>query len=245
MLERKPVKITVNQGSQQQPQSPTHSGINLVLGADSLLVLVGLFWFTWEKFIKSKVVNKLDSAFTPVEEERKLGCILAQVGLITKASRVILTAFHNGQITNYGYHLTKVSTINNYVAPGASPMAKPIRDLPLGRIMYELEELMRAKDKEYTVTVFHDELPQPCKDHLTSNQIGRMYNRLVRIGNLPIGILSVQYHDTKDMDEFIYNEPYHTLLNKLYEDIAAVMRRRVVHPNKLKQIIMMMIRGGK
>lgn len=236
---------TATQAIQAPPSNTPNPNINIAIGADTFLVIAGIAWFAWEKLFKPKVVSKLDSAFTPVEEERRLGCILSQIGAVTRASRVILAAFHNGQIDSHGYHLTKISTVNAYTAPGGVPMAKPIRDLPLGRIIYELEELMKTKELEYTITEYKEELPQACRDHLTENKIGRMYNRLIRIGNLPIGILSVQYHENTDMDELIIGEPYCVLLDTLYHEIAAVMRRRVIHPNRLKQVIMMMIKCGK
>lgn len=236
---------TATQAIQPPPSNTPNPNINIAIGADTFLVVAGIAWFAWEKIFKTKVVNKLDGAFTPVEEERRLSCILSQIGAVTRASRVILTAFHNGQIDSHGYHLTKISTVNAYTAPGAIPMAKPIRDLPLGRIIYELEELMKTNELQYTITQYREDLPQACKDHLTENKIGRMYNRLIRVGNLPIGILSVQYHENTDMDSLILGEPYCVLLDALYQEISAVMRRRVIHPSKVKQLIMMLIRGGK
>jgi hypothetical protein len=229
------VKIATTEVPQRQPINTPQPNINIVVGADTVVIILGIIWFAWEKFVRSRVVTKLDGIFAPVEEERRLNNTLAQIGIITQASRVILTAFHNGQIDSYGYHLTKISTINSYVAPGGVKMAKPIRDLPLGRIMYEIEQMLQNRSTLYTVTAFSDDMPDPCKDHLRSNRIGRMYNKLVKIGSLPIGILSIQYHENDDMDKFIFDEPYAGLLSELYNEIAVVMRRRVVRPGPLKQ----------
>ena len=70
-------------------------------------------------------------------------------------------------------------------------MAYPIRDLPIGRIMFEIEEMLKVDD--WVCITYDDSLPQSCKDYLIRNNIERMFNRLVKVGNLPIGILSVQY----------------------------------------------------
>lgn len=238
------MKGVTTQSGTQPSQAVPNQGVNIILGADTIFVMIGLLWLAWDRIFRSRIVTKLDGVFTPVEEERKLTYALAQIGLITRASRVILTAFHNGQIDNCGYHLTKITTINSYVAPGAAQMQKPIRDLPLGRIMYEIEALLKHKDSDYLVTVARKDLPEPCRDHLIENGIGRMYNRLVKVGNLPIGILSIQYHEVKDMDEFIYGDPYRDLLEVLYQDIAGLMRRRVIHPSKLRKLLRM-VGGGR
>jgi hypothetical protein len=219
------------------------TGLNVTLGADGLLVLGGAAWFVWDRFIKGKVVTKLDGVFAPIEEERRLNNLLAQVGVITHASRVVLAAFHNGAIDNCGYHLTKLSTINCYSAPGHLPMAVPIRDLPVGRIMFELEELLAPEGECWTITEYREDLPSPCRDHLRKNNINVMYNRLVRVGNLPIGILSLQYDDGERRRPPIKEEPYVHLLEELYDEIAGIMRRRIVHPGPLRSFLMQ-LRGG-
>jgi hypothetical protein len=231
--------------SQTQQQVPASASVgiaplpvNVTLGADGLLVLGGLCWVVWDRLIKGKVVSKLDGVFAPIEEERRLNNLLAQVGAITNSSRVVLCAFHNGAIDNCGYHLTKLSTINSYTAPGRLPMTIPIRDLPVGRIMFELEEMLGAQSDEWTRVEYNEDLPAPCKDHLKKNNIHTMYNRLVRVGNLPIGILSLQFDQTERRRPPIDEEPYCKLINDLYDEIALIMRRRIIHPGPLKRLFM-------
>ena len=86
--------------------------VEIVFTGDALLAILFGIWIIWDRLIRSRVVTKLDGVFAPVEEERKLNNLLAQIGVITNASRVILCAFHNGAIDNEGYHLTKISTVN-------------------------------------------------------------------------------------------------------------------------------------
>jgi hypothetical protein len=231
--------------SQTQQQVPASASIGIApfpvsvtLGADGLLVLGGLCWVVWDRLIKSKVVSKLDGVFAPIEEERRLNNLLAQLGVIASSSRVVLCAFHNGTIDSCGYHLTKISTINSYTAPGRLPMAIPIRDLPVGRIMYELEEMLNANDDDWTLIQYSEDLPDPCKDHLKKNNIHTMYNRLVRIGNLPIGILSLQFDQSERRRPLVCEEPYCKLMDNLYDEIALIMRRRIVHPGPLKRLFM-------
>lgn len=215
----------------------------LTLTGDAVLVLAALSWVVWDRFVRSRVVSKLDGVFAPIEEERSLNNILAQIGVITNASRVVLGAFHNGAIDNAGYHLTKLSTINSYTAPGRLPMAVPIRDLPVGRIMLELEEMLREDGPEWYFVEYRDDLPAPCRDHLKRNGIDRMYNKLIRVGRLPIGILSLQFDESERRRAPVRDDPHAKLLGELYEQIAQIMRRRIIHPGPLR-LLWMRLRGA-
>lgn len=231
--------IEVPLSSQQiAPQRPT---INLTFSTDTILILTFLIWAIWDKVMKPTVVEKLDGVFAPVQEERRLTNILAQIGIVTKASRVVLAAFHNGSLDTSGYHLQKLSTVNCYTAPSNIPMSYPIRDLPIGRIMFEIEEMLKVDD--WVCVSYAEDLPQPCKDHLLKNDIQRMCNRLVKVGNLPIGILSLQYsRNHKFDDDFvccqdkIIRPEYETLMNDLYLEISTIMRRRVIHPSPIHKV---------
>lgn len=220
--------------SQSQQQPITAPSINVSLSSDSLVLIGVLAWALWDKVMKPKVVDKLDGVFAPIQEERRLSNILAQIGLVTKASRVVLAAFHNGALDNAGYHLQKLSTVNTYTAPGHSPMAYPIRDLPIGRIMTELNDMMATDG--WVCVKYAEHLPQPCKDHLTKNSIHKMCNRLVKVGNLPIGILSLQYEAETDIPDHDESVAYQGLMNDLYNQISAIMRRRIVHPSPVHMI---------
>lgn len=216
--------------------------INVSISTDAILIFGVLIWALWDKIMKPKVVDKLDGVFAPVQEERRLTNILAQIGIISKASRIVLAAFHNGSLDTSGYHLQKLSTVNAYTAPGNIPMAYPIRDLPIGRIMFEIEAMLKTDG--WVCVTYDESLPQPCKDHLIKNNIDRMCNRLVKVGNLPIGILSIQYSkDHPDMRKFIGHdtseiiEPeYQTLMDDLYIEISTIMRRRVIHPSPIHKV---------
>lgn len=208
--------------------------VDISLTSDTIIVFGILVWFLWNKVMKPTVVDKLDGVFAPIEEERKLNGVLAQIGIITGASRVVLAAFHNGALDSEGYHLQKLSTVNTYTAPNHMPMTYPIRDLPIGRIMFEIEEMMKTPD--WVVTRYSDDLPQPCKDHLLKNSIYKMANKLIRVGNLPIGILSLQYEDERHLYESVVLDQHKDLMDDLYNQISVIMRRRIVHPSPVHRI---------
>lgn len=232
--------------TQQQPAAVPHRAINLSLSADGILLLIALGWLAWDRLLKKRVADRLDGIFGAVEEERTLSNILAQVGVITGASRVVLGAFHNGAIDAAGYHLIKLSTISSFTAPGHLPMTQPIRDLPVGRIMIEIDGMIRAEQNggpPWLITELNDDLPAACRDHLTRNNTALMYCRLIRIGNLPIGILSLQYDPDERRRPPLTQEPQAGLLEDCFEQISGIMRRRIVHPSWIK-LLWMRIRGG-
>lgn len=218
--------------------SPGQPGGTVVkIDADALMILSLVGWFIWDRLLRNRIATKLDGVFQPIEEERRLNNILAQIGLISKASRVVLCAFHNGALDNTGYHLGKISTVNTYTSPGHTPMAVPIRDLPIGRIMFELEQLIAAeKNEQWCVMEYDENLPPACRDHLANNSIYRMVNRLVAVGNLPIGILSLQYDSCEIVSPGFEEAAYRMLLDELHEEIASIMRRRIIHPGPIKRL---------
>lgn len=223
-----------------QPPNSSKPQINLTVSTDTLLIIGFFIYALWDKIMKPRVVEKLDGVFAPIQEERRLTNILAQIGIVTKSSRVVLAAFHNGALDNAGYHLQKLSTVNAYTAPGNIPMSFPIRDLPIGRIMFEIEEMLKTDD--WVCVRYSEDLPQACKDHLIKNDIQRMCNRLVKVGNLPIGILSLQYsknysfEDENCCDTKVIRPEYETLMDDLYLEISTIMRRRVIHPSPIHRV---------
>lgn len=228
------------------PQPPSQPPFNISLGTDALLAISALGWLIWDRFLRERITSRLDGVFAPIEDERRLNSLVAQVGVITGASRVVLCAFHNGAIDSCGYHLIKVSTINSYVAQDAFPMTSTIRDLPVGRIMNEIERMMqlqRRGGRQWDVITAGAGLPQPCLDHLNRNKIEEMFNRLVSVGNLPIGILSLQYHPTETRRPPLGDEPHAKILDDLYQEISAIMRRRIVSPGPIRRISIF-LKGG-
>jgi hypothetical protein len=217
--------------------------VNFTLGADSMVVLGGLLWLMWDRAIKPVLIARLDRVFTPLEEERRINILLAQIGLLTGATRVILAAFHNGDIDSSGYHLIKLSTTNSYTAPGHLPMTVPIRDLPIRRIQTELAELLAPGAADWVSIEYHDDLPAPCRDHLRRNNIDKMYNRLVRIGTLPIGLLSLQFEAGNNKKDQLHKEPYVHVLETLFEDLAGIIRRRIVKQGPVRRLFAR-LRGG-
>lgn len=231
------------------PPAPTVISPRTVISidAEAFIMLGALGWLLWEKVLRGRIVRHLDGVFAPVEEERALNDLLAQIALLAGANRVLLCAFHNGHISSGGYSLTKLSVVNSYLADGTGPMASPIRDMPLGRVMSEVEGMLAAHTagRRWVFTHDGDHLTEPCRDHLRRNDIVMMYNRLVLVGNLPIGILSIQYCVAGTAHDHLENEPQARLIEHLYHKIAEIMRRRVIHPSPIRKLLYRLTGGNQ
>ena len=61
---------------------------------------------------------------------------------------------------------------------------------------------------------------------------------LVKVGNLPIGILSLQYSKTSSnvCSSEIIEKEHETLMDDLYMEISSIMRRRVIHPSPIHRV---------
>lgn len=230
--------ITFSSQPSEAPFSKSLSnGLNVNVSADVMLFVAFLLWIIWKRAIKPTFAEQLGSFFIPIDEERRLNTILAQLGVVTNASRVVLAAFHNGALDSDGYHLQKLSTINTYVKDGYSAMSVPIKSLPIAKIGYELEQMLAAPD--WLETKYRDDLPDACKAHMSRNSMECMHNRLIRVGNLPIGIISLQYMNNQSngqTSDKIGRTSYEGLLEDLCDQVSAIMRRRVVNPGPVKRV---------
>ena len=212
-------------------------GININVSLDTVLFAIFVLWIIWKRAIQPSFAEQIGSLLIPVEEERKLNTLLAQIGVITNASRVILGAFHNGAVDSEGYHLQRFSSINSYIREGCTPMSVQIKNLSIIKLVNELD--MMEKVPDWHEVRYRDDLPEACKAHMNNNNIACMYNRLVKIGNLPIGILSLQYvrdYDFELEDGTITRHSYEGLLEDLFTQVTAIMRRRIVHPSPIKKV---------
>lgn len=187
-------------------------------------------WAVWDKALRPGLQEKLAPVWAPIEEERKLNSLLAQAAIISKADRAILAAFHNGTVDHAGYHLQRMTTINQFVAEGCQPMPHPIKDLPIGRIMIEMDAMLESGT--WTPIERRKGLPGLCVAHLDRNEIHFMANRLVLIGNLPVGIISLQYtNKRRAYFECRRSASQMNVLNDIYSQVCDVMRRRVIRPD--------------
>jgi hypothetical protein len=229
--------------------------VDVTLSADSLLLIGAVAAWgiraLWTGLIRNQVVHQLEGAFAPVEEERLLGVLVTQIGGLAQASRVMLGAFHNSTVDETGYHYTRITAVNTYLAPGVKPMQDQVVNLPLGRIMLELEAMIRSEDQWVHFTLGNPDVQIGCRNYLERNDIYCISSRLIRVGNLPIGILSVQWDHPIPVGDLVsealpphsdfggrlqFNPSLNSALNHAVGQIAQVMRRRVIQPSQFTRL---------
>jgi hypothetical protein len=208
---------------------------HIVIGVDALLVTGVLTWLVYKRVFYNLIIKKvLDFFRSPVDDE-SIDRLLAQIGILTGAHRVLLAKFHNGSLDEYGYHLQKVTTSHFYLAKGAQPMEKPIVNLPLTKIMCELATMV-ASPTTWAFAERKPGLPSACFDHLERNSILRMYNKLIVVGNLPVAILSLQYTDYLKVDDVSQKDLISPLMDELTENLSRIVKQQVTDPAPLKRI---------
>jgi len=223
----------------KQQNNPNPS-INISLGADTILLVGFIFWFFWNKFVRKSVVNKIIEIFSSNKEnESRIEDILAQIGILTKASRVVLAVFHNGDINHFGYHYDKMSITNIYTSPHIKNDNYMIKNVPVSKISDELK-MMKNTDDWVSLSYKDRRLSQSCVDYLMSKDIMKMCNRMIRMENIDIGILSIQYckghHDDCSQDDFNCSlndgtSKYASWIEELYSDLCSILRSKIVDIN--------------
>lgn len=230
------ITTTTKLSSVQNVGSPAPtSPINVTFTGDSIAIVGFAVWALFSKVLAPKTIMKLDTFMNHLQREKEINTCLAQIGILTNASRVVLCAFHNGQVDFTGYHLQKMSTINSYVARDCSAMAAPIKEVQISSFIQEIEVMLKKDD--WVTSRYQENLPQSCKDFFSRNGIQCLYNRLVKVGNLPIGIISVQYGiEERDKFDITIQENRETL-NSLYNEVSEIMRQRFVKPSLFRKLM--------
>jgi hypothetical protein len=217
---------------------PPDSGMpdHIVVGADGVLLLGFLLWMFYKQILYKLVISRLQAAFRPAGQDERIKEILPQIAVLAGAHRVTFIGFHNGSTDATGYHLQKISTIHTYLVPGAPPMVKPIHNLPIDKIMYELAELYRSSNGWACITRSENQ-PIPCKAHLDTNFISKMHNKLLMVGNLPVGILSIQYTNNLVMHEATASDLGSPLMESLLFSLTSILQTRITEPGALIKIL--------
>ena len=221
---------TTSQPIDEQPIDPPVR-FELHVGVEGILLIIGVVWALAARAFNSGVGQKVENLFTSMEEEKRINSVLAKVGTYANAERVLLAIFHNGVIDGLGYHLQRISTVNQYVQTGSPHMNFPINNLPIGKIMNEIEMLNDAPG--WVTTSVDGDLPAACVKHLRENNMHQMSNVFIRVGDLPIGIVSVQWlHDPTCEDSL--EDPR---IEKVLLELQDILARRVTHPTLFKRIL--------
>lgn len=218
------------------PQDETVS-INLSFGGEALLLLAAAAYIFYDRMLRPRVIDKLLGTFQPIDETQRLNEILAQIAVVAEADKVVLWTFHNGDVSTVGYHYAKASITNGWWRAGVDKRSEGFRNVPIGVLYGELRPLFENPESVQLICL-DDAEGTGCYSYLSRVQINAMINRLVRIGNLPLGVISIQYvaegSKALAIQNNITNQERSKLISKLVNQVNEIMKVRVIRPSKVK-----------
>lgn len=227
------------------PDNPTTPkveaiSVNFSFGGELLLLTAAALYILYDRMLRPQVIDKLLGTFQPLDETRRINELLAQIAVVSEADKVVLWTFHNGDINSVGYHYAKASVTNGWWRPGIDKRSENYRNVPIGVLYGELRQLFENPDTAQLICT-DDAQGTGCLSYLNKVQIDSMVNRLVRIGNLPLGVVSVQYVGENSKEIAIQNNiaslERSKLISKLITQINEIMKVRVIRPSKVKQFL--------
>lgn len=166
-----------------------------VLSILAILASTGLAFLSF--YLKQKlssieefVHNVSHKGQLPEEETERVNQILAQLAVIYEADRVTLGVFHNGVIGSQGAHYNKVEITAGYSAPGVIKLPELGKDVEASTIMDDFGTMWKeGKELFLDKSSAH----HSCALYMTRRDIFHLWNKVLFVGNLDVGILSMHW----------------------------------------------------
>lgn len=134
-------------------------------------------------------------------EEARVESLLSQIMGATRADRVILFEFHNGEVSKGGRHLNKLSATREVTGPGVTRISQEHQGELIG--IYS-----RVIDRLHTDKILKTEvasLPEGvCKSRFIKNGTEYAITRMLCLNEVPISIVQIQFcrSQREDFDKF-------------------------------------------
>jgi len=220
------------------------------LGLETTAIMVAAGFVIYDRLVRPIVLKKLLSSSHPLDEQKKLNELVAQLGGITQSDRVILWTFHNGELdSTLGYHYAKATVTNSWLKnPNDADIAHQA-NVPFGLIRDEIETLL---NDPLSTQMMVREVDCECKSDIAPDRATLVFNRLIKIVNVPLGLVSVQYdvpsEDRKRVavQAVLGEGETSVLFQKVVNQIDLIMKGRAVRPSlaeRLKDYLVKRIRG--
>lgn len=179
-------------------QNPNPStSLNYLLKAEvitgllnTLIIIITLTKFilptvkTLDKLLKSSYTLLIKSY---IKEVKYVEDILENILLLTKADRVCVGVFHNGD--NWGsFHFLKMSIIYEATKPGIQSFKKRFQAVPIENILTEIKNITSTEFKVFT---YSEDLSQGCKQHMDASGLSSIASRLISKGENEDNIIAV------------------------------------------------------
>lgn len=133
--------------------------LDLSVSADALVLLGICGWLIWRHFLRQVVLSRFGFLLGSQQNARYLVELLAQVAVLTGASRVALVTLYNPELLTTGYGYTRVAILSCYVAPGRLPLDVESRSMPMERIRADVQDLLDHADGGWRLVEAGPHLP--------------------------------------------------------------------------------------
>jgi hypothetical protein len=211
--------------------------LDLSVSADALVLLGICGWLIWRRFLRQMVLSRFGFLLGSQQNARYLVELLAQVAVLTGASRVALGTFYNPELLTTGYGYTRVAILSCYVAPGRLPLDVESRSMPMERIRADVQDLLDHAAGGWRLVEAGPHLPTPCLDYLLRNRIAFLYGRLVMLETLPIGILNLHFDTPQQRPADLGAICHADRLETLFAEISLVVRGRILRPSLWRRLL--------
>jgi len=231
-------KVSIGVPPQVGPKAEPQIVIDLGLETTAIMVAAG--FVIYDRLVRPIVLKRLLSSSHPLDEQKKLNELVAQLGGITQSDRILLWTFHNGELDSaLGYHYAKATVTNSWLKDPSDANIAHRTNVPFGLIRDEIETLL---DDPLSTQMMVREADCNCESDLAPDQATLVFNRLIKIVNVPLGLVSVQYdmpsEDRKRVavQAVLGQGETSILFNKVIAQIDKVMKGRAVRPSLMEQL---------
>lgn len=162
----------------------------IIIAISSVLAIRSLLSYLINKYKQSLAFLGRQNTWK-LEREIKIKDIITEILFILKADRVILSHFVNGEMTVSGMPLKKIKITFEKTALGIASITSVFSDIPVNRILTQVQELIDRKDWVFCVTRL---LPESsCRAHLSSVGVKSQAEKILIKNGMPVAILTIQF----------------------------------------------------
>ncbi len=180
-----------------QPTAPLVS-IDIYLSLALSVGAAGVSTLAIKKAVEvAKQINRNNIAsMLPPRETRRVHDLLAQLGILARADRVVLGLFHNGHLSRRGFHMDFLAIPFCYERPGMASLPEFRRDIPVSEILREMESLWQIPSRQ--VCISKDSLTEEnedCRLYLENRNLQAVRLHLLASGTTEVALLGFHYQD--------------------------------------------------
>lgn len=221
----------------QQQQPADHPAVSIELNATDLVGAAGVM----ASLVAAALFKRLRTMGRQLREASRPSLLLprdlvrsrellAQLAVLTEADRALLGLFHNGSLSETGYHLSKLQIVSGYFGPGIEPVSEYLRVIPVTAIV-ELRMLWASSDGRMTASIDDPGLLPGCRSYLELRGIHCLRNIVLKAGEqVEVGVIGLHYcRKACPTEAVLDSEP----VQRVVAELSRLATLRSTHPSAL------------